>query len=500
MAKRFLTIWFRHLTTDWLTLRQPSLAKLPFVTAAPDHGRMVVAASSPAAQAENIHPGMALADARALLPGLRVFDEQADLGVKLLTALGHWCIRFSPGVALDLPDGLTLDVTGCAHLWGGEGPYLKEILQRLRGSGYQARGALTESSAASWALAHFGTTSPLVEPGNLASVLYPLPVAALRLPAATLERLRTLGLYQVGQVAGLPRAALRRRFGQELLLRMDQVLGREEERLEWLIPPEAYQERLPCLEPIVTGTGIEIALRRLLEAICARLQREGKGLRKAVLKCYRVDHIVKEIGIGTTHPSHQVEHLFRLFEEKIPTLEPGLGIELFTLDASGVEEAPPLQESLWNPPPGTDDRELAQLVDRLESKLGAGTVRRYLPAEHHWPERSFQPAASLRDQPSLPWPQNRPRPPRLLTPPRPIEVTAPVPDYPPMLFRYQNVLHKIRLADGPERVETEWWIEEGEHRDYYNVEDEQGKRYWLFRAGHYAGDKPATWFLHGFFE
>jgi protein ImuB len=499
MPTRFISIWFRHLTTDWFRLRQPALRDIPFVLAALDHGRMIITAASPSAQAQGIDTGMAAADARAIIPSLQVLDDKPGLSAKLLKALGEWCIRYTPLTAVDPPDGLILEVTGCAHLWGGERPYLKDILLRLKGYGYDVRAAMADTIGAAWAIARFGQVTPLIESGGQSAALHPLPPAALRLEPATIERLNKLGLTQIGMLIAMPRSALRRRFGPDLLLRLDQATGKEEETLLPLQPILPYQERLPCLEPIVTRGGIEIALQRLLETLSQRLEQAGKGLRTAVFKGYRVDGKIEQISIGTNRGSHNVAHLFKLFEIDIQTIEPALGIELFILEAPKVEDVSPLQETLWGGSGGLEDIGVAELLDRLAGKLGAGVIHRYLPDQHHWPERSIKLASSLAEKPATEWRTDIPRPIRLLAKPELVEVTAPIPDYPPMLFRYRGKLHKIIKADGPERIEREWWLEDGPHRDYYIVEDEEGSRYWLFRSGHYGEDAHTRWFLHGFF-
>jgi protein ImuB len=194
-----------------------------------------------------------------------------------------------------------------------------------------------------------------------------------------------------------------------------------------------------------------------------------------------------------------MEHLFKLFELKIESIEPALGIELFTLEAPKVEDMDILQEKLWKDKGGLADVELAELLDRIEGKMGAGHIKRYLPSDHYWPEASFKIASNITETKQSAWKVDRPRPLQILSRPEPIEVTAPIPDYPPMLFRYKGELHKIAKADGPERIEQEWWLQEGRHRDYYCVEDEDGRRYWLFRLGHYDVGKTYQWFIHGFF-
>jgi protein ImuB len=488
--KSYVALWFPHLKTCWFQLRRPALRDKPFVLSISDHGRKLVAAADAKAEAQGIFPGATVADARAIIPGIEVLDDIPDLSDKLLKALAEWCIRFTPIAAVDAPDGLLLDTTGCSHLWGGDQPYLQAILTRLQARGYDVRGATADTIGAAWALARFGCGS---------NDLFDLPPASLRLEAATLDKLHKLGLVTIGHFAHMPRSVLRRRFGPQLLRRLDQAFGREEEFLQPLQPVEQYQERLPCLEPIATAAGIGIALQRLLETLTKRLQKEGKGIREALLKAYRLDGKIEQQRIATNRPSDNAPHLYKLFELKIAEIEPDLGIELFTLEATKLEDLSPVQEELWAGDQGLEARPIAELLDQLIGRFGAASIRRYLPDEHHWPERSIKPAQDLSEKPAIPWRTDRPRPTILLPQPVPIQVTAPVPDYPPLLFRHQGKVHQIKKADGPERIEREWWLEEGPHRDYYCVEDQDGARYWLFRSGHYTGDRTQQWFLHGYF-
>lgn len=496
---RFLTIWFRHLTTDWLSLRRPELKEQPFVFAIPDRGRKVITAVTATAESQGIQVGMPVADAKAMVPDLQVFDEKPTSAERLLKTLGKWCIRYTPIVALNLPDGLILDISGCAHLWGGERAYLKEIVMRLRGSGYDVRAAIADTIGTAWAISRFGQITPIIEPREQAAALLNLPAAALRLESAVLTRLQKLGLYTIGSFIRMPRSALRRRFGENLLLRLAQALGQAEEYIQPIVVPEPWQERLPCIEPLRTKVGIEIAIQRLLETLCLRLKQEGKGIRTAILKYYRIDGKIQQVEIGTNKASHHVQHLFKLFELKIATIAPGLGIELFTLEAIKVEEVSLSQEALWAANPGLADEGIAELLDRIIAKVGEGTIHRYLPDEHYWPERSIKDTPSLQEPLTTSWPSDKLRPIRILSKPELVEVTAPIPDYPPLMFRYKNKVHHVKKADGPERIDREWWLEGGEHRDYYNVEDQYGQRYWLFRSGHYEGGDRRQWFIHGFF-
>lgn len=496
--KRYVALWFPHLTTDRRVIRRPELRGRPFVLTALERGHMVIQSASIEAQEKGIMTGMALADARALYPALQVLDDQPHLAEKLLKALAEWCIRYTPVVAIDFPDGLVLDASGCAHLWGGEHSYLKDINTRLEGGGYHVRAAMADTIGTAWAVARYGQSSPVIGPGLQKEALLPLPPAALRLESEVVERMHKLGLSKIERFIHMPRQVLRRRFGQQLLIRLDEALGEAIESIEPLCLVEPYQERLVCLEPIRTKTGIEIALEKLLEKLCGRLQHEIKGLREAVFTCYCMDGKKQRITIGTNHAVRNAAHLFKLFELKIAGIAPGWGIELFMLEAPVVEDLPAQQERLWTEAGSCGNSALACLLDRMAARIGQQAIHRYLPDEHYWPERSLRPAASMGEEPAIDWPEEQIRPICLLPVPERIVVSAPIPDYPPMLFIYQGKIHQVRQADGPERIEREWWIEEGLQRDYYRVEDEEGARYWLFRSGHYDGHHP-EWFIHGYF-
>lgn len=497
--KRYVSIWFYELITDWFSLREPFLRSIPFATTIKDHGRMVITSINEAARKQGITTGMVLADARVIFPTLETRDDIPDLPGKLLMKLAEWCIRFTPAVAIDLPNGLLFDASGCSHLWGGDEAYLTDIIKRLNQRGYHVRVGMADTIGAAWAIARYGNNYPVMTPGEHHQALLSFPPAALRIDTDMMERLYKLGLHHISQLIAMPRPALRRRFGQSFLQKIDQAFGYEEEYIEPVIPVAPFQERLPCFEPVATRAGIEIALQQLLELLCNRLVKEGKGIRVAIFKCYRIDAHIQQIAISTGRPSTHVQHLFKLFELRIQDIEPGLGIELFVLEAPKVEEVNPLQMAAWKTAAGLHHPELSELLDRISGKFGASVIHRYVPDEHYWPERSIKLAASLDEQPAAQWVAHKPRPTMLLPHPEPVQVTAPVPDYPPMNFRYKGKLHTIVKADGPERIEQEWWLQQGQHRDYYYVEDTDGCRYWIFRLGHYDANKTYSWYIHGFF-
>jgi protein ImuB len=499
MDQRFISIHFKYLSTDWFSLHEPGLKMIPFVLRASSHGRMIITAMNAVAGSRGVSVGMAVADARALVPEIEVRDDIPDLIERLLRRLAEWCTRFTPFVAIDLPDGLLLDVTGCSHLWGGDEAYLKDITRKLAARSYDVCAAIADTAGLAWGVARYSKGPFVITRQDHFEALMSLPPEGLRLEVETVARLHKLGLHKASQFIRMPRTALRKRFGQNILLQIDKAAGQEIEPLEPVIPVEPYQERLPCMEPIVTATGIAIALKELLHSLCLRLQQEHKGLRQAVFKGYRVDGKIEKVSIGTNRPSHHVNHLFKLFELKLATIEPALGIELFVLEASKVDDHFAKQEKMWEGAGGLEDERLSELIDRLASKVGTNCIHRYLPDEHYWPERSIKVTSSLMEKPVTGWRSDKQRPMHVLNNPEPIDVTAPIPDYPPMLFRHNGQLHHVVKADGPERIEQEWWLQQGQHRDYYRVEDENGCRYWLFRLGHYH-DKTYQWFLHGYFS
>ncbi|NCD67999.1 Y-family DNA polymerase [Mucilaginibacter agri] len=499
MPKRFASIWFRHLLTDQKAIRQPGLKGKAYVFAEPDHGRMLVTALNEEAYQFGVTEGMTVADARVIAPDLLVFDGKPGRNLKLLTGLAEWCLRYTPLVQLDPPDGLLLDITGCTHLKGGEPAYLREIASRLKTAGYDVRMAIADTIGAAWGMARCASSGLIVPEGTHRNALMPLPPSALRLPIDILLKLQNLGLHQISSFIYMPNAVLRRRFGKNMVLRLQQALGQEVEYLFPIKEPLPYSERLECLEPISTRPVIEIALHRLLEKLGKRLYGEGLGVRSAMLTWYRMDGKNGNITIGTNHASNRKEHLFKLFFSKLDTIAPGLGIELFVLDALKTEATTDKQSELWSAKGGTDNEEVAELLDRLAGRIGAVHIHRYLPGEHYWPERTPKRDTDLKKAPASEWRTDKPRPMQLLDRPEPIEAMALTPDYPPRMFIWRGEQHIVVAADGPERIEREWWLEPGEHRDYYIAEDEAGRRYWLFRSGHYSASNQQHWYLHGFF-
>jgi len=508
--RRVVSLFLPTWPTDRLRRRpgapsaeQPS-AEQPLITSAHDGRRLTVAAVDRTAAALGLRAGMELAHARAMVPGLTVVPADAA-DAAALGRLAAWCLRYAPLTAPNPPDGVWIDVTGSAHLHGGEHAMLADLVARLAANGTAARAAVADTPGAAHAVArHAGAAITVVPPGAALAALANLPIAALRLAPETASGLRRLGFEQVGSLAATPRAPLARRFGASVALRLDQALGRVFEPIEPAFPPEIVSHRLAFVEPLGTAEAFAAVIARLVAAVCARLEATGQGARLLDLLFERVDGSVQVVGIGTARPSRAARHLARLLDERLEQVDPGPGVEVMRLVVSLAEPLAYRQPvaSLAEADDGEDD--IAALVDRLENRLGAGRVYRAAPVESDVPERSVRRVPPLAPPARIGWPTSLPRPVRLLNPPQAVEAMALLPDQPPAAFTWRRRRHRVRRADGPERIHGEWWRRAAEVdavRDYFAVEDEEGRRFWLFRRGN--GTDPATgdlrWFLHGLF-
>jgi len=499
MPKRYVSIWFRYLLTDRQVIRHPEFKEKLFVFAEPQRGRKVITAITVAGQRQGLSVGMTVADAKAAVPGIVVLDGKPGLNEKLLTKLAEWCHRYTPLVAVDPPDGLLLDATGCTHLKGGELEWLKDLTKRLKELGYNVRPGMADTIGAAWGVARWAKKGLIVAEGGHRNAIMGLPSSALRLNSDLLTKLDNVGLRTIESFIHMPKQVLQRRFGKQLVLRLFQALGNEDEFLLPIKEPSPHCERMAFLEPIRTRPVIEKHLHELLDKMCKRLYGEGKGLRTAMLTYYRIDGKSGSIEIGTNHPSQRTDHVFKLFTLKLDAVAPGLGIELFVLDVPKVEPTSDKQSNLWAEKPGADSEVVAELLDNISGRIGTDYVKLFLPKARYWPERAASPQQDIKKKAELGWRTDKPRPFQTLEPPEPVEAMALTPDYPPKFFVYRGKRHTIVAADGPERIEREWWDDEGGHRDYYVVEDEDGGRYWLFWSGHFDPARPQHWFIHGFF-
>lgn len=533
--RRILCLWFPYLPTDRVERRSCStpcgrleanagssgaLQAAPLALVAREKGALSIAAVNRAARAGGIRPGLTLAAARAMLPALASLDHDPDADQALLEAIGDWADRYTPLVGRQPPDVLLLDVTGATHLQGGEAPLLADLHARLRKQGFTVRAALAGTPGAAHALARFAARDRpdgiLIErDADLPAALAPLPVAALRIGEETAAGLARVGLKRIGDLLHRPRAPLAARFGPRLLQRLDQALGREEEAItpRQPIPPALVEMTLA--EPIVREEDVLAAAGHLAQRLAALLIERGRGARAVRLTVFRVDGAVRRIEAGFAAPCRDAGTMTDLLRHRLAALSDGLDagfgfdlVRLAAMEVTGMEvEAPPIAGLA---PAGDQDgghdleRRMGALVERLSACLGAERVLRFTGEDSHDPVRAGRLAPALRCPPAMPLPQHeRPRPLRLFATPEPVEVMAEVPDGPPLRFRWRRMLHRVAAAEGPERIGPEWWrVAPGSRtRDYYRVEDDTGRRFWLYREGLYERQEssPPRWFVHGLF-
>ena len=463
---------------------------------------VVLHAVNQAAWDFGLRRGQSHADARAIAPDLASATAEPDEEARALGALALWFERFSPLTATDtlLPgqEGLLLDMTGGAHLFGGEEALLAEIVRRLEVAGIPAQAAMADTPGAAWALARWShRPTSLASPGGTREALADLPLEALRLEEGTVRLLARFGLQRIGDLYGLPRAGLARRFRSEdgltLVRRLDQALGVEAEPLKPQRPPADYRAWQVFAEPLTEAEGVAYALPALAQALCAQLEQDGQGVRILALDAFRTDGRVVRLTAGLSAPSRTAAHLLRLIKEKgVEHLDLGFGADALMLTALTAEPLAGRQGELQGDVrlAGTQEA-LAGLIDRLQARLGEGAVRRLQPVESHLPERSerWVPAGPRAPASGAAAPA-RPRPLLMFDPPERVEAIAELPDSAPSRFTWRRAAHRVAKAQGPERLSPEWWRPSDPHgpcrtRDYYALEDHDGRRFWLFRDGLY---------------
>jgi protein ImuB len=473
----------------------------PLVLFGQEGPRLVVTAADAPARALGLRPGMALAEAQALVPDFAVAPADPAGEAAGLARLAAWCLRYAPLAAPDPPDGLWIDIAGAAHLAGGEAALLDDLRRRLGAMGLAARVAVAETPGAAWALARFGADPAAVVPlGGVMAALAPLPPAALRLGPEAVALLGRLGIARIDALAALPRGPLARRCGAAVPARLDQALGRAPEPIVPVLPPAAPAARADFPEPLLDAAPLGAAIEALAAQVCARMEAGGVGARRLDLRFERLDGTAAAIRIGTARASRAPAHLARLLRERLETIDPGLGVAALALVVTRAEPLGAEQAAALGA--GADTPDLADLVDRLANRLGTGRVWQAAPVESTVPERAVRRMAPLASGGGRGWPGGLPRPARLLSPPQPIEALALLPDHPPAAFTWRHRRFRVRRADGPERIWGEWWRRDAEvpaARDYWRVEDEAGRRFWLYRRGDgvAAESGDLRWFLHG---
>ncbi len=478
-------------------------AETPVVMLGRQGSRRLVLAADAAARAAGLRVGMPASKAQVLAPGLLSFDLDPAGDAEALERIALWSLRYAPIVAADPPEGLIIDTTGADHLHGGEEAMIEGLISRMAASGIAARAAVADTWGAAHACARFLARPTFVAPARQSgAIVRDLPVGALRLPPDIVEGLHTLGFERVGDVEAAPRASLTLRFGPELGRRLDQAMGRRSEPFDPVRSPDLIEVRRAFGEPIGAAETIARYTGKLVAALCEALEAKGLGARRLDLLFHRVDNRIEAIRVGAAVPVRDVRRLTRLLTDRIETVDPGFGIEMMTLTATLAE--PLGAKQIVSPLVGEPEPDITDLIDTLANRIGGQRLYRFTPVESDVPERSVRRIAPNAPDDGANWPGDWPRPPRLLAHPEPIETMALLPDHPPVWFSWRGIRRRVTRADGPERVFGEWWRRDAELiavRDYFQVEDESGERFWIYRAG--DGEDPETgshkWFLHGVF-
>ncbi len=557
MGTRVLSLWLPYLAIDRVrherTRLSPGRSGLPHATCVEQDEGQRLLALCPLAERAGLQPGMASAEARKRVPGLVIHPHDPLRDLQVLQTCASWCERYTPFVAIDRSypaeggAALWLDISNAAHLAGGEASLLAGLLGQLQRMKLTARVAIADHPGIAWAACRFGNDEQRILPTNGARVaLAPWPIKALRLEKKDCDRLESAGLDRIEHLYALPRQALAARFGDHVATRLDQALGLVDEPIAADTPLPAQQAQMIFAEPITSPDTLPTLIEHLLRQLCIGLEAAGLGARRLTLALYRVDTSTVTCTVGTDRPSRDVRQLLALVGDWFDDIDLGFGLERAILDA--VEIEPLLPESIhWRGLGSHTDDPLPDLASVRSNRLES-PERRERPGRDVWaetvpisglntqplpfqkevrsaalPTAGRQQATALAlpvenlEQPALE--ETLPRPLRLLRQPEPIEAIAPLPDEPPVLFRWRHRLHKVIGARGPETVAPDWCARREEEdrplprkptgeeskkplaRDYFAVEDSEGARFWLFREGRYgaaSGTLP-RWFLHGVF-
>jgi protein ImuB len=530
----------------------------PLALVAPGPGGPRIVTLNRAARQGGLRVGDLVSNARSKVLDLTTCEADPAADAEALRRLALWCQRYSPIVAAwneaSGADGLFIDIAGSAHLFGGEAALIADLNRRLTAFGLFPRLAIADTAGAAWAMSHHGNAERAIVPsGQEARSLGPLPLAALRLPGETLSLLGRLGFRRIGELIDAPRAPFAARF-EALLLRLDQALGHAPEPLISVVPPPVYCAQAAFLEPIVSQEHILEAAAQLLHGIVVNLARDAAGARSVRLLLFRVDGRVQSVKIGLAAPSRDAGHIARLIALRIARVADALDAE-FGFEAAAVhvlvaEPLSDLQIRLTMAEAAASPEALAQLIDRLQQRLGSAAIRQLHPHQSHIPERAVRARPpSPRASPAAPqtpiargegrdegqghtlasafaaaphpnplpasgergsgrrtwrWTAEAPsalRPLLLLPRPELAEVVALIPEGPPRQFRWRGVRHQVSETEGPERIAPEWWrrLPGDVERDYYVVENREGRRFWLYRAGRYGQGELPQWFVHGVF-
>lgn len=550
--RRILSIWFPRLGAERLIRQVPTLWDVPLAVVAEQGNMQTVASLNRAAAQAGVRVGQPVRDAHAVCAGLITKAQDTSAEAAFLTVLRRWAGKFSPWVAEEQPDGLVIDLTGCAHLFGGEEALAAQIDLDCADLGLTVRIGVADTLGAAWALARFagqtgasdrsgdaidmearatrsravkrrnwerggaaphqakgqgqGQAARIAAPAQTYGALSPLPVAALRLDADMVAQLNRLGLRKIGDLLGQPRAALARRFGKGLVLRMDQAMGSAPEPVSPAKPPHHFAVRMTLPDPIGLIEDIQAGIDRLLPRLCQSLSDKSRALRSLRLQAFRTDHAIQSIEIGLAQPTTDPARIAPLLALKLDRIEAGFGIDMLRVEAlvtepvqtrnavGHLDAANAVQSRL------AADTALDDLIGRLGARVGLDAITRLHPADSHIPEKTSKVMAAAWSEPAQDWPKPSAARPMLIWTPEPVHVPA-LPHLPAKL-RWRGQTYDLATATGPERIAPEWWLDTPDWRtgvrDYWVVTTACGQRLWMYFA--YGAAMSAGWFCQGRFS
>ncbi len=484
MQKRVVSLWFERLPSERVLRARP--IDTPFVLTHHQQNTDRIYCLNAEAEKAGLHRGMGFSDARAFCRDLQSRPADLKADTQFLHTLARWSKRYCPWVGLEGCDGLALNIAGSAHLFGGEEAMLDDMRLRLVRSGIGVRVGLGDTRGAAWAMAHFGE-------GGIATErrLAALPIAALRLDVKTCTTLQRLGLRNIADLIALPRATISRRFGMEVLLRLDQALGERSEEISPLPDAPHYGVQMTLPDPIGLKDDVMAGAERLLTRLCAKLKANEKGARILQLTLRRVDQGSQHVELRLAQPLRDVSRILPLFERGVDGVDAGFGIDQIRLLAAQTEALPAQQISHIK---NAHDDKLGDLITRIGVRIGLENVQRFLPADSHIPERSFIVSPAAYSRPEGAWATQHARP-LCLFPPEPIIGHN---SRPPTHFHWRRMPFTIGRATGPERIAPEWWMADENWRsglrDYWKIDTKEGRRLWLF----YMPQSP-NWYVQGEF-
>jgi protein ImuB len=536
--RRILSLWLPRLPTDRIKRQlaktllveavigsredgassRPELFDGATIVVARQNNALQIFALDDAAAHLGLATGLPLANARAICPEVQVYDADEAADTAALNAIADWCDRFTPLVALDPPYGLFLDITGCAHLFGGEATMMQLVCGVLTAQGFAVSAAIAGTAVCARTLTRH-VHGRIVRDGEEAGAVRPLPISALGADAAVVTGLRRAGLKTIGEVADRGRHEITARFGAGFTTLLEQALGQGDAPISPRQPLPDYIVEKRFAEPVATEAVISATLSGLAVRLIEAMAKQGKGARRLEARFFRTDGAVRTITVDTGQAVTRGEVIDRLFRERLEALsdplDPGFGFDLIRLSASHTEIVVQQQRDL--DANMHDNDELAALIDRIAARIGGKRVVVHLPQDTHIPQRAVLAAPAqyhLAAATQAVWPARvvgEPplRPLRLFERPEQIKVIAEVPDGPPARFVWRRAAHAVVRAEGPERVAMEWWRAGSAvlTRDYFRVEDEEGLRFWLYRNGLYDREieqqegkvVAPNWFMHGLF-